>query len=279
MLGYPSAMHALEREEAGPARPTGSPETPATMSRALPTLCPYLATVDGTWRSSTAVREHRCVAATPAVPLALEKQRRLCLVAEHVTCATYGAAVVARPPPASRTDSGLRPIARTTPVILDHGRFRLRLPAFALDRIPGQGLLVGLLALAFVAILIARPTGNGGGAPGAGGLPASPVPGSTTAPASVAAASAAPASQATPSQVPVVTARPITSPAPGASAAPTAPTASPAPAVSGRTYKVRSGDTLSSIAVRFKTTVKVLVDLNSIADPSKLKVGQVLRLP
>ena len=91
MLGYPSAMHALERHEAEPAPSepersmtspeTTLPETPATMSRALPTLCPYLATVDGNWRSSSAVREHRCVAATPPVPLALEKQRRLCLVA------------------------------------------------------------------------------------------------------------------------------------------------------------------------------------------------------
>jgi LysM repeat protein len=42
---------------------------------------------------------------------------------------------------------------------------------------------------------------------------------------------------------------------------------------------VQSGDTLSAIAARFETTTKALVDLNGISDPSRLKIGQVLRLP
>ena len=50
-----------------------------------------------------------------------------------------------------------------------------------------------------------------------------------------------------------------------------------APAVSA-TYTVRSGDTLSGIAARFKTTVRELVRLNGIKDPRHLRVGQVLRL-
>jgi lysozyme len=57
------------------------------------------------------------------------------------------------------------------------------------------------------------------------------------------------------------------------------PTASNEPSTSGATYKVKSGDTLSAIAARFGTTVRVLVELNGIADPSRLKIGQVIQLP
>jgi LysM repeat protein len=271
-LGYPLAMHAVERLESGTAQPTQSPESPSITAGELPTLCPYLASVDGTWRSSSAVREHRCVAATPPMPLALEKQRRLCLVADYARCATYLAAESARPAVARGTDSGRRAIARTTPVILDHGRLDFRLPAFRPDRISGQGLLVALLGIAFVAILIARQAG-GQAIDGAAGIHASAGPGPTT--AAVASAEPAPSSPA--SGAPVTTARP--SATPGASVQPTRAPASAAPGSSGLTYKVRSGDTLTAIAARYGTTVKVLVTLNKIADPSKLKVGQILLLP
>jgi LysM repeat protein len=36
---------------------------------------------------------------------------------------------------------------------------------------------------------------------------------------------------------------------------------------------------LHAIAARFGTSVKVLADLNHIADPSRIHVGQVLKLP
>ena len=44
------------------------------------------------WRASTPAREHRCTVVTPPAILAAEKQRRLCLTAEHVGCSTYLAA-------------------------------------------------------------------------------------------------------------------------------------------------------------------------------------------
>jgi LysM repeat protein len=43
-------------------------------------------------------------------------------------------------------------------------------------------------------------------------------------------------------------------------------------------YKVVSGDTLSEIAFKFKTTVKQLQTLNQLNDPNKLKIGQVLKI-
>jgi len=44
------------------------------------------------------------------------------------------------------------------------------------------------------------------------------------------------------------------------------------------TYTVKWGDTLSQIALDYKTTVNTLVKLNNIADPDKIYVGQVLKL-
>lgn len=45
------------------------------------------------------------------------------------------------------------------------------------------------------------------------------------------------------------------------------------------TYTVRSGDTLSSIATRFDTSVSTLAQLNHISNPNLIYTGQVLRLP
>ena len=42
------------------------------------------------------------------------------------------------------------------------------------------------------------------------------------------------------------------------------------------TYTVVRGDTLFSIARRFGTTVDALVELNNLADPSRISAGQVL---
>lgn len=45
------------------------------------------------------------------------------------------------------------------------------------------------------------------------------------------------------------------------------------------TYKVKSGDTLSEIAVKYKTSVSKLVSLNKIKNPNKLYIGQKLKVP
>lgn len=44
-------------------------------------------------------------------------------------------------------------------------------------------------------------------------------------------------------------------------------------------YTVVSGDTLSSIAAKYNTTVQVLADLNDLTAPYVLSVGQVICLP
>ena len=44
------------------------------------------------------------------------------------------------------------------------------------------------------------------------------------------------------------------------------------------TYKARRGDTLSSIAKRYKTTVAALAEANSLPDPNRIRAGQVISL-
>lgn len=44
-------------------------------------------------------------------------------------------------------------------------------------------------------------------------------------------------------------------------------------------YTVQKGDTLSAIAKRFGTTVGAIAVTSGLADPNKIKVGQVLSIP
>jgi LysM repeat protein len=47
----------------------------------------------------------------------------------------------------------------------------------------------------------------------------------------------------------------------------------------GLSYTIQKGDTLSSIASRFKSTVKDIQNANRITDPTKIQVGQTLFIP
>jgi FOG: LysM repeat len=249
---------------------SGGPGAKQTRPNTLPALCPYLATADGNWRSASPVREHRCMAVSPPVQLAAEKQRRLCLVEGHVNCATYGAALATRSGPTQHSAGSVRPIARMTPVILDRGRVDLRIPPLRADRASGQAILVGVLGLAFVAILLARPAGDTG--------PSSPLGAGASAPTSPSIAT--PTGVATPSaNAPAETPTPSGNLAPSLGVPSSPPGASAPPVTPGATYRVKSGDTLSAIAARFGTTTRVLIGLNGIADPSRIKIGQILKLP
>jgi LysM repeat protein len=249
-----------------PAPPASGEARPA---RPFSGVCPYLAAVDGEWRSSTVAREHRCGAVAPPAPLAAEKQRRLCLTHDHVICATYDAARAARPIAHDRLPVLPRPIARTTPVVLDHGRIAIDMPAFRSDRPVWQAILIGILAIAFAAIVLTRVTDGGasGEATGASNRPGQSVTAS-------AAASGAAASQDAATAGPSGALDPT--PGAGASAGPSDPGAS---AAVTRTYKVKAGDTLVGIAAKFGTTPKAIATLNGISDPTSLHAGQVLKIP
>jgi LysM repeat protein len=236
-------------------------------------VCPFLAVEDRSWRSAYAAREHRCQAVTPPALLAIEKQRQLCLQPEHRSCATYLAAravaVEANPPGPGDDGASLWAASGAAPVVLEPARRMGALPT-ASARSGGQALLVALMVLAFLVLVIARTQSPAGAA--------DPSPDASSAVAVAASGSPTPAAVVTPATSP--------SPSPDAtidpSSGPTAtPGTSPKPSATAahRKYKVKSGDTLSSIAARFDTTVKKLAALNSIADPRYLKVGQTLLIP
>ena len=73
---------------------------------------------------------------------------------------------------------------------------------------------------------------------------------------------------------------PTPTPAPVTPAAPAAPVAPVAPATSGyKTITVKSGDTLGQIATSSGVKLADIVSANSIADPNKISVGQVIKIP
>jgi len=245
--------------------PTAVPAGSIT-GRPVTRICPYLAAADGAWRSTTVAREHRCGAVSPPAPLATEKQRRLCLTPDYATCATFEAARAARPIGHDRAPTLPRPMARTTPVVLDHGRLSITVPILSSDRSTGQAVLIALMALAFAAIVLAKLTSGNSAAATDG----SPFPVVVGAPASASPQSSGdPVASAAPD--------PTAVPASGGTDASAAPDPSAAPAT--RSYKVKSGDTLVGIAAKFGTTPKAISNLNGISDPSSLKIGQVLKIP
>jgi LysM repeat protein len=250
-------------------RPAAAVPDPV-VDRTLSQVCPYLVAADGLWRSSTVAREHRCGAVAPPALLAAEKQRRLCLTAEHTTCTTFEAARAARPIGPDRQPTLPRPLARATPMILDHGRIAVTIPAFRSERSVGQAALIILMALAFALIVFAKMSG--------GTSPAGVADASASPRASAGASSAVPSPRSSsgatagPSGAPSASA--ATSGDPGGSASPGA-TATPATT----TYKVKSGDTLIGIAAKFGTTPKAIAKLNGITNTANLHVGQVLKIP
>lgn len=51
------------------------------------------------------------------------------------------------------------------------------------------------------------------------------------------------------------------------------------PATNDTTYTVKSGDTLSGIALKYNTTYQKLAEYNNIANPSIIHIGQKIRIP
>jgi len=237
-----------------------------------------------------AVRDQNCGALAPPAPLALDKQRRLCLTTDHASCATYRAAGdlerLVGPEAAAaaqRIESGVTrwSLVRTVPLVLDQGR-AAQVAVFARRRTGGQLVLGGLMAMALAAVVLARlPAGAGdpslaGGPLGASLASSSPQPVSTPAPTSTPRATVSPtiavAADPPASDVPL----PSTAPEPAVSAPPE-PTAAPPAATA--TYLVQQGDTLYEIAIRLGTTVKTLQDLNGLGSSTTIRTGEVLKVP
>ena len=243
-----------------PSEPNPAAPPPGVVSgdAPAPPICPFLVAEAGAWRLAVPSREHRCTAFSPPAALALDKQERLCLTSSHPSCATYVASLAARK--ARLTPVGDHPIrwrlGRTTSVIDDPSGIRAVLLGLILDR----GRWPAIPAVILVATLVTLAVS--GFRPEFGGAPSSTPTMSPSQPLQ------------TPRLTPGATALPTPTPSPQPTPSPTA-----APSPTFRTYRVKSGDTLSAIASRFGTTVRAIADLNGIDDPSRLRVGQVLLIP
>lgn len=222
-------------------------------------ICPYLTTTEGSWVSADPSRDHRCSAVVPPVQPGPDKQRRLCLAAAHAECATFVAARELHATGVDERDEVPWRFARALPVVLDPGRSPAALVARARGRGLGQLGLVGLMAVAFATVVVAR-----------GLAPAAPT--TAVADPSTAASLVPPSPTPLPSLAPSPS--PEVSPSPSPDVSPTPP-----PSNVAATYRVRSGDTLLGIAQEFGTTVKVLQELNGIEDPKLIRVGQIIQLP
>jgi LysM repeat protein len=270
-----SETHSESTEGGSPIR--DNRVAPPAAAFATQRLCPYLVADGSEWRSASPSRDHRCGAVAPPVPLAVDKQRRLCLTNRHVGCPTFlaaadqpGRAVGSGPPdPSARATrrTGVPPggetvtrwsIVRTAPVLLDGGRVSNAIASVGRIRSQPQLVLVALLVVAFVAVAAGRLSGAGAGTPGG------------AQPRGSAVAIAPAATAATPTAVPASPAASV-----AASPSPTLPTT----ADGTRTYTVKRGDTLYVIARRFGTTVSTIQRLNHMGSSTTLHAGQVLKLP
>ena len=246
------------------------------------TACRYLVAASGGWRASDAIRDHRCAALDPPSPIALEKQRRLCLIDAHTGCPTYIAAREERGralDPVSPAWSPVRPIVRTSPVVLGSPtRERPIARAVSPARLGEAALAV--MAAVVVILLGARLLGGSGvpeSSPIAGaGATGAPTPAATPA-ATVSSAPATPGPS--PSQGPTARGPAGATAPPPASSAPTAEASARPSASPVRRYTVKRGDTLSAIAAKYGTTVSAIVKRNKIKDPRTIHAGQVLVIP
>jgi hypothetical protein len=230
-------------------------------------VCPFLRSRDGAWASAFASRDLRCWAVVPAAQLSPQKQRDLCVSSAHASCATFMTAEASdrglgRQDP---DDAALWPVVSNIPIALEsiHARPGVNVSS---PRVGTQALLVGLMVVALIVLVIARTNPLAGAG-------ASPSPGGSASP-DASAAAVAPLVASAP---PLASASDSPSPAPPS---PTlAPSATPSPSAAQRTYRVRSGDTIASIAAKFHTTVKAIVKANNIVDPRTIHPGQALIIP
>ncbi len=141
-------------------------------------------------------------------------------------------------------------------------------------------LLAGAAALVILVLPVALqliPLESG--APAGAVLELRGTPSSPTTPTLAYAGPASTLSAAAPSTVAPRGAPPTAPAGSGSTASPVAAAAVRA-APSPLAYVVRRGDTLSRIAVRFRTTVEAILDLNpEVSDPSLIVRGQLLQIP
>ncbi|MGH2356725.1 MAG: LysM peptidoglycan-binding domain-containing protein [Candidatus Limnocylindria bacterium] len=235
-------------------------------------ICPLLAVAaDGRSVIDGVDPGHRCHAEPTPLALDRRQQAEVCLTPAHEACERFLQH-------AART-GGIRP--RTAPIGDGLVSTRLLLtPEPAWRGIAGRARRAPtgrILGAAAGAVLLA-----GGGAAVAAVLGGGSPPAGIESPSPTTSPTSTESVRPTPTPTPVATPRATPSSlAPTPTATPVAsftPVPSPTP-TPARTYVVQQGDTLSSIAAQFGTTVQAMQQANGISDPNVIVVGQVLVIP
>ena len=244
-----------------------TPESPE-----IGAVCPYLGLADDPDSHATyATEAHRCYRMPTPTRIALTHQERYCLGAEHTACPVYRGEGVPGAQPQPARPAPARPAARPRTA----GTLGARRGGGISMPVATVGLFALALGLVVLAIVIQNLIGgNGGGeltpadrlatqeaqarqTPGSGGeqQPTPTVGGQQT------------AVEGSPTAAP-------TTPAADGTATPTATTGS-----GGQTYVVQPGDTCSSIAERFGTTVDAIREANGLDEDCTIFVDQELVIP
>ena len=211
-----------------------TPVVPVVQGDWLASVCPYLASEDGTYRSAAPDEGHRCVAVEPAATLPLAFQERFCLTERHPRCEMYkfaqetGADGGLPIPAADLSAAATRPV-RGPAVDVSGNR-----PA--LIAVAGVG---GLAVLVLLVVLIMGSCSGGGGVPaGSSPEPLATDQGSSTAP-------------------PEATLPPEVTPAPESTPTPTPDAdATDAPDMTGTIvlYEIQEGEALRKVSELFGVT-------------------------
>jgi LysM repeat protein len=236
-------------------------------------ICPFLAlSTDHRTAIDGFDPEHACHAIDPPEPLERSRQVEQCLGEAHRQCDRYvaflsqhAAHAAAVPPPSSDAY-----VARTRLVFDPDPRFGAVGGLISPGTSARRWLVAGGVAAVGVA---AAATAVGGGFNGLVGDRSA----SASEPTIIDSPSPSVGLQATAQPTPETTVAPTkvpASPTPPATQQPTQAPASEAP----QTYRVKEGDTLSSIATRFGTSVAAIQAANGLGS-DVINVGQVLVIP
>lgn len=280
--------HRVDRGFRLQRAPSTLPHVPA----APLTGCPYLALPEDRATHFTFPHAQHLCFATPK-PSAIDEpfQATHCLGAAYPDCPRYMAAEHPVPVRTGATDAGRAwPVRQARPRRdLPETLRRQSLLRIGTAVVAGLGAvlaLIGLLGLGGIGLV---PTPASSSTVGATGLPPSgprtgPVGGAgPELPDPRPSGASSPAASVVPTPPGAPTGAPPPSPAPSIVAPTPSPaptlTPTPTPSPSYRSYIVQPGDTVSSIARRFATTVDAIVRLNKLASASFIRAGQRLLIP
>ena len=222
---------------------------------------------------------HACHALEEPVPLERQLQAQLCLTPRHDRCERYLHHVARRGGTPGRAAVG-DGLVSTRLMLAPEPAWR-GIAGRARRGRPGRAFAVGgaLVAAAAAGSVLAGPPLTGDitmldpATPAASASAQALVAASPSADPAEVTSSASPSASPTPSAASSAT--PNATPVPSPAATPVV-TATPEPA---RTYVVRQGDTLASIAAQFDTTVAALSAANGIDDADEIVIGQTLEIP